>query len=93
MSETSERLGVHGGKQGGSMGKHRLVTCVTVWQDAIVNQWLWEGGVSTVLSKFLTRFKRFRHCLSLDATSLLIATGIHNLSYSTSIAVILREVC
>ncbi|EKX54220.1 hypothetical protein GUITHDRAFT_132610 [Guillardia theta CCMP2712] len=56
-------------------------------EDAIINQWLWEGGVSTVLSKFLTRFKRFRHCVSLDATALLISTGLHNLSYNTSITV------
>jgi hypothetical protein len=58
--------------------------CRVLDKDGVIHEWLWQGGSLTVLSRLLTKFRRFRHCLSLDTAVLQVCAGLHNLSAAAS---------
>ena len=55
-------------------------------KDAVILQWLWEGGTLTVVGRLLENHRRFRHCLSLDTAVLQVCVGLNNLSASSAAA-------
>jgi len=55
-------------------------------KDAVILQWLWEGGTLTVVGRLLENHRRFRHCLSLDTAVLQVCVGLSNLSASSAAA-------
>ena len=58
--------------------------CRILEKDGVIMQWLWQGGSLTVLARLLMKFRRFRHCLSLDTAVLQVCAGLHNLSAAAS---------